>query len=411
MLIVKRLLVVLAGVSCLVLGLQAQSSLPRVQAGDLVRLGTFKVPSNIRSGGQANAGFEYGGTALAFNPAQNSLFMVGHLWDQLSGEISIPQIGGTATLLQPLRDATEGRMSQINPGDSNSKMIGGQLAWGNKLIVSAYSYYDGQGSQVLSHFTRPLSLSTTGQLAGPLRVGPLGAGFYSGYMGLIPAEWQAKLGGPALTGNADLGVISRTSYGPAVFAFDPSNLSGTGAQPLVYYPEAHQSLGSWAGANQLYGGADTVKGIVFPSGTSTVLFFGKHGATFCYGVGTSNQALDGKPSGNGVDPYCYDPDDGGKGVHGYPYSPYVWAYDANDLAAVHSGSKQPWDLRPYAVWSLPGMGAQVGGAAYDPATKRIYVTEMFGDSDRPIVHVFEVSIGTTPTATAPRAPVNVRIIG
>ena len=161
-----------------------------------------------------------------------------------------------------------------------------------------------------------MSLSTAGQVTGPLRVGPLGAGFYSGYMGLIPAEWQAKFGGPALTGNADLGIISRTSYGPAASAFDPSNISGTGAQPLVYYPEAHQTLGPWGGANQFYGGADTMRGIVFPSGTSTVLFFGKHGGTFCYGVGTSNQSLDGKPSGNGVDPYCYDPDDGGKGVHG-----------------------------------------------------------------------------------------------
>ena len=63
--------------------------------------------------------------------------MVGHVWDQLSGEISIPALGGTATLLQNLRDATEGKIGQINPGDPNSKMIGGQLAWGNTLIVSA----------------------------------------------------------------------------------------------------------------------------------------------------------------------------------------------------------------------------------------------------------------------------------
>jgi hypothetical protein len=392
------------------LGLHAQSSAPRVQAASIVRLGTFRVPSDIHAGGQANAGFEYGGTALGFNPARNSLFVTGHTWDQLTGEIGIPSLGGTATLLQTLADSVEGKLGQINPGDPNSKIIGGNLVWGTKLIVSGYSYYDGNGTQVVSHFSRSITLSTKGQVSGPVRVGPLGAGFYSGYMGTVPAEWQSAFGGPALTGNADLGVISRTSFGPAVFAFNPDTMTSTGAQPLVYYPEAHPTLGPWSGANQYYGGADTVKGVVFPAGTSTVLFFGRHGGTFCYGVGTSNQSLAGTRSPNGVDPYCYDPDDNGKGVHGYPYSPYVWAYDANELASVHAGQRNPWDVRPYAVWALPGMGAQIGGAAYDPATKRIYVSQMFGDGDNPLVHVFNVTVGTATTNTPPHPPSNVRIV-
>ena len=362
-----------------------------MQSANLVHLGTFHVPTGIHSGGQANAGFEYGGTTLSFDATRSGLYMTGHDWDQFTGEISIPALGGTATLLQPLVDATEGKLSSINPTDPNSKKIGGALVYDGKLIVSAYSYYDGNGSQVLSHFTRPLSLGATGQVVGPVRVGPLGAGFYSGYMGVVPAAWQGAFGGPALTGNADLGVITRTSFGPAIFAFDPANPSLGGAQPLVYYPEAHRTLGPWNAASPYFGGADKLRGVVFPTGTSTVLFFGLHGTTFCYGVGTSNPRLAGQPSGNGVDPYCYDPASGSKGVHGYPYEAAVWAYDANDLAAVHAGAKQAWAVVPYGIWPLTDLDdSSVGGAAYDPVTRRIYVSEMFGDGDNPLIHVYTI---------------------
>ena len=90
----------------------------RLQPANLVHLGTFQVPTGIHSGGQADAGFEYGGTALAFDATRNGLYMTGHDWDQFTGEISIPALGGTATLLQPLVDATEGKLSSINPTDT-----------------------------------------------------------------------------------------------------------------------------------------------------------------------------------------------------------------------------------------------------------------------------------------------------
>src|SRR5262249_14676939 len=161
------------------------------------------------------------------------------------------------------------------------------LPWGDRLIISVYDYYDAAGAQVLSHLSRPLQLDVKGQVSGPFQVGPLGAGYYSGYMGVVPTEWQAKLGGPALTGQADINIITRTSLGPDAFVFDPANLNGGTAKPLVYYPTDHATLGAWAQSNPLYGGADTMKGVVFPKGTSSMLFFGKHGTTFCYGIGTS----------------------------------------------------------------------------------------------------------------------------
>jgi hypothetical protein len=131
----KTALIGSVGLAVAMVTAHAQPAPPRVQAANLVYQGAFRVPSGIHSGGQANAGFEYGGTAVGFNPARPSLFIAGHDWDQFVGEISIPALGGTATLLQGLVDATEGKLDSINPSDPNSKKVGGTLPWRNKLIV------------------------------------------------------------------------------------------------------------------------------------------------------------------------------------------------------------------------------------------------------------------------------------
>ena len=213
-------------------------------------------------------------------------------------------------------------------------------------------------------------------------MGALGAGVVSGYFGLVPAAWQAVLGGPVLNGNCCLGVISRTSYGPAVSTIDPTTIgvsTPASSTPLVYYPSVYPALAPWNGTNPYFNGTTEVRGIVFPEGTRSVLFFGRHGlGPFCYGTGDD----------------CNDPVDGAKGTHGYPYAYYVWAYDAADLAAVKNGQKQPWDVKPYAVWQLnlpfAVENAHLGGATYDPATGRIFVSQAFGDGTKPLIHVFTI---------------------
>src|SRR5438034_1085049 len=51
---------------------------PLVQASHLVYEGAFRLPADTIG----ESSFAYGGTALAFNPARNSLFLVGHDWQQ-----------------------------------------------------------------------------------------------------------------------------------------------------------------------------------------------------------------------------------------------------------------------------------------------------------------------------------------
>jgi hypothetical protein len=359
---------------------------PLVTRDGLVYAGAFRLPGGSING----SSFGFGGTALAFNPSSNSLFLVGHDWHQLVAEVAIPDVRSassldrlaTASLLQPFRDVTEGKFGSLG---AEATKIGGLLPYRDKLYVSAYVFYDAAHTQVSSHLVTSTDLSVTGDAGGPYRVGTVGAGFVSGYFATIPAAWQAALGGPVLNGNCCLSIISRTSQGPAAFAIDPAQLENATplpATPLVYYPMDHHTLGAWNETSEYFGDAQA-KGVVFPEGTRSVLFFGWKGVgAFCYD--TPQHA-------------CEDPAWPYKGSHAYPYKYFVWAYDANDLAAVKRGERQPWDVVPYAAWivTLPFANGfeRIQGAAYDPATNRIFVTQAGGDGDLPLVHVFTVRAG------------------
>lgn len=399
------------------IGIDAQSVQPLVQKTDLVYQGAFRVPAGVFGG----SSFAYAASGLAFNPARNSLYITGHDWEQQVAEISIPSVRitnalatlSTASVLQPFVDPTEGRGSQVDP--ANTIKIGGLLVDNGQLLFTQYSFYDADASQVLSHFVSGLDLSVKTDARGPFQVGTIGAGFVSGYMAQIPLDWQSALGGAVLTGNCCIPIISRTSFGPAAFAINPADIgvrNPVPSVPLVYYPAAHP-LSAWDGTDPNFNGATAMGGVVFPNGTRTVLFIGRHGAgPFCYGPGTADHALAGTTAPEGIDKYCYDPTNDSKGTHSYPYASYVWAYDANDLAAVRMGTKFAWDVRPYAVWPLPlpfATGSNlIRGVAYDSQTGRVFISQAFGDGERPVIHLFRVQVGAS--LTLPTAPTNVRII-
>ncbi len=381
--------------------------------GNLLYQGAFRIPRGA-FGDPHGDGLTYPDSGLTYNPANNSLFINGHVWWQLTAEISIPQVVNstnlaslnTATVRQNLTDVTEGHLANIYAGGTPTRdpLLGGLLVYNGKLIGTSYEYYDGSNLTRLSHFTSSLNLAQTGDFQGMYLVGdPLKTAFVSAYMALVPAAWQASLGGPALTGNCCVSIISRSSWGPAASAFDPDKLgvvSPVPVTPLVEYTSANP-LGASLDqqSNPYFEQGDEMRGLVFAAGARSLLFFGRHGTgPFCYGEGTANPALDhtAVPGSPGVI-YCYDPVITSKGSHSYPYAHYVWAYDANDLAAAKAGTKQPWQVRPYAVWTLGlpsafGIAGYAGiqGAAYDPSTQRIYVSQKLADGSLPLIHVFTV---------------------
>ena len=66
----------------------ATANLPLVQQATLTYQGSFRLPD----GEIAGTSFGYGGTAIAFNPARGSLYIVGHDWHQRVAEIAVPEI-------------------------------------------------------------------------------------------------------------------------------------------------------------------------------------------------------------------------------------------------------------------------------------------------------------------------------
>jgi hypothetical protein len=379
-------------------------SWPRLGRSDLAYRGAFRLPRPIDD----TRTFSYGGTALAYNALHHSLLAVGHDWYQLTAEVTIPKlrraehVGGLrrARFLQQFTDATDGAIDRSG-GDNNK--IGGQLVQHGRLYGSVYVYYDASGSQTRSHWARDSTSLTAGTARGLYRVGKLGAGMVSGFMAEVPRRWRGLLGGPALTGNCCIPIISRTSFGPAAFAFDPARLGaedGAHDAPLVYYPQDHPTIGAWDASwgprnGIFFGGGTTVTGVVFPRGTRSVLFFGTQGiGRFCYGEGTGDRSLEGEPTPDGST-WCYDPDGSSKGTHAYPYVPMVWAYDAARLRAVRRGRRRPWQVKPYATWrlSLPYGSSRVGGAAYDGRAGLIYVSQQYADDTQPVIHAFRVKRG------------------
>jgi hypothetical protein len=355
---------------------------------DLQYVGAFKLPS----GTFGASSFSYGGTALAFNPANNSLFLVGHDHQQAVAEVRIPTSVvnssnlnnlATATVLQPFVNV----LSRV-PNDTltGTVKVGGLMVVNGQLVGTAYEYYDGDANAVQSHFVlNSLNLSTA-SVGGLYTVGTLGGGFVGGYMAPVPAEWQAALGAPYVTGQAALSIIGRTSSGPALFGFDPARLGAipAPATPYVNYPLSNP-LGVIDQANPYFNGNTEIKGVVFAPGTRSVLFFGSHGIG-AVGYGEPHE--------------FNDPHRGGKGWHSVNgnYAYQVWAYDVNDLIAVRNGQKQPWEIRPYEVWNfdlpLPDGAKHIGGAAFDAATGRLYVSQQHtGPDETPVIHVFQLPPG------------------
>ena len=400
--------------------LAASSDLPLLQASDLQYQGAFRVPTG-KYGTDANAIFDYSDDGLAYNANNNSLFIKGHTYGQLVAEISIPAIVNssninnlkTAAMLQNFVEITEGNLWQENI--TNGMRLGGLLVYNSKLIGAAWAYYDGAGQQTKSHFTSGMTLATSGDFHGLYTVGNVFPAFVGGYMTTIPPEWQSALGGLALTGHCCTSIIGHQSLGPSAWVFDPDKLgvqNPVPATPVVEYPIDHPTLGTWSGngsIHPLYNMSTLITGIVFPQGTRSVLFFGRTGTgTPCYGCGGSTN-----PGGECANQWCYDPVDGSKGTHAYPYSSYLWAYDVNDFIAVKNGSKNPWDITPYyhGPISLPfDTGAnELNGAAYDPATQRIYVVQKCAQGNcLPIIHVFKVNGAASGDSTPPAAPTSLR---
>lgn len=428
---------------------------PLIYANHLQYTGAFRVP-------RGNVGFSYGGSVIAYNKANDSLFIATKEEGEVA-EISIPQAINspqisdlnTAVVLQNITDITEGNIRNIGEEGANiptgAIRLGGMVVLDDLLVGTAFHFYDAGGETKLSHFKSGLNLSATGDFQGMFQVGnppetPT-SGFVSGWLSTIPSNWQSSLGGVTLTGNGTLSIISRTSFGPAAFSFNPSELShATFAQanPLMYYDSKHPSLGENNSTNSDFNGTTKIGGMVMIDGTRTVLYFGYHGTSrYVYGhhspdpmyadvctepdlctqgpmgwsicadplnctTGRRGIPFDPVCSGSGKEGCYYDPSGiGAKGPHAFPYVHKVWAYDANDFVEAKAGLKEPWEVLPYAIWTMPSIfhpSSPYGGpAAYDKDKKLLFISQPSADlvgccEKLPLIHVFKVDTTIPPNS-------------
>ena len=389
--------------------------LPLFASGDMVYLGAFQVPT-----GQAGSStFEYGGKALTYNPARNSLFMAANVNDGLHvSEVSIPAVLANgkslssmpvASVLQPFVDL--GRLLTIDASgnaitptlDYENLSIGGLLVAGGGLTGGMYMGYTGAEPENSrnSHFrTSSLNLATltASNVQGLIDVrhsaDAVDSRIRGGYMAEVPEMWRPYIGSQYVTGAAGQNRIQFSSSGPALFGFDAVNPKGSSASALVSYPSGHALQWSNSiseGPKRIFNGTTKVDGVAFVPGTRSVIFIGSNGlSSIGYGDGAlfNDQArpYSGYHSQNGV--YAYQ----------------IWAYDIDDFMAVRNGTKASWDLRPTSVLNfdlpIPEASKYLGGVAFDAATNRLYVSQNeAGPSDTPVIHVYQLGRQTAATST------------
>lgn len=391
----------------------AQSTAPLIQQSNLNYLGAFSLPNTTWYGTSA---FVYGGHGLMpYNDpstGKRTLFIEGHA--QYPGNVAQIEIPASfvkstnwnslpmATILQNFSDITDGKLSTVDPTNSNNPtFIYGILPYNGRLIVAASNVYS--FSQNVSHGVSGLNLATQNDFKGFYTVNseapPRAVG---GPMTLIPPEWRSAFGGPAFTSNFGISVVSATSAGPTLTVFNPDDVGVKNPIPgttILFYPLSNPACGSVgceATQNNVFNLTTGYGGIAFPTGSRSVLFIESQGTgPYCYGTAAECN-----------DPYQPDV----KGPHAPPYRYQISAYDANDLLAVKNGTKKIWEPKPYAVWplsDLPINRAMIGGAGYDAETGRLFIATDY--SNQPRIEVYQITVsGGTVTTLLP--PTNVKVL-
>jgi hypothetical protein len=260
----------------------------------------------------------------------------------------------------------------------------------------------------------------------------------NGYMFAIPAAWaDSHTGGrPLATGRFRDGGWS--GMGPTLFAYRPwqadgsAPTSGTRLQETVLLlyestlntADIVRCLDGYQNPDEWEGGA----WITTSSGKTAVLVAGTKATGTKYWYGWVNPAGAHLPC---VDVHLIGqmlvcrladgtscPLEDFSGCEGHNDYRGWWStrfdaqfilYDPADLARVAAEQMESWEPQPYANvdiddhlffnppgWEADNLGTgpqrrfRIGAVAYDRGSDLLYVLEMFGDEDKPVVHVWQV---------------------
>lgn len=385
----------------------------QLQPENLIYLGAFAFPPGDE--------WSYSGHALAFYPPGDaggpddgypgSLYTVGHAWNQLVGEITIPApVTETiyadlplAEALQPLSDITGGWLNNCTYAPDCLYREVADLEWLPQNGKMAWNLRDWYNVTALDQDSLGWSNPDKSRAEGVWHIGSRADPVFhnaraSDYLFTAPESFAGVwLGGRSLiAGNHRQAGALGGSQGPTLFALAPwqansplapgSELTATA---LLYYPENSDCTNNNFGAcafggyrvNDNWGGGAWID----TGGQSAVLIFGRKGlGNNCYGI----------PGEDCPASLCTTD----KGWHSDPYEGQILFYDPADLRAVVQGSLQPWEVQPYAILRStvqmfnPNCGV-FGAVAYDAEHGLIYVTEQSaGEYGATAVHVWRVEV-------------------
>lgn len=353
--------------------------------------GAFRFDGGSFGGDDSRYSVNYAVGTLAYNPKNHSLYIAGHAQASRVAEFPIPT-PGMQTMVKDL--PTSGVPLQnfvtVFPADNDQGInrVTGMMVYENALIINAEQWYDADGGNTDTTLVAPNAdqLSTVN---GFFRLN--GGANSAGYMGEIPTELRASFNGAKYFSgwSSVYSIVSRYSYSPSLWAFDPNDLiTGDASSVPNIATTPFMNFGYSTQLRQLFDAYDPdaqasplwnilSNGVVgfFVPGTKTFAVLGSTGGIES-GIGYKITQTDGNLCGG----YCsYDPADN--------YN-YYWLYNIDDIVAANTVS----DPRPYAFGklSLPfddnGEHKIIGGTV-DTTSNTLYIAlsnaGQVGRYDRP----------------------------
>lgn len=407
------------------LGAQTSSEF-LLHPSDLEYLGAFKLPTTV-----SGSTFGAGGFQLALNPQGDpggggdgfpgSLYISGHVRDQLVAEVSIPapvvstahddSVLPRAQVITPFRDPTGG-LKDATGIASGDQRLGGMCFFdagdgkGIQLYWTVWQWYNVSATDHPSHgISNPYNQASNSR--GVWFLGDFHIQMTAGYIFSVPKDFaDLHLGGKRLISGLEVATgTATTSNGPAMFAYAPWKEAGgnppsgshLGVTPLMYFPHATPAPGyepcdEWRGGSWVTAG--TKQAIIIVGRKSL-------GAVY-YGIGRPGDC------------------NAWKGYHCDPYDPMFLFFDPEMLAASSRGDVLPWKVSWYFSWSpkaflWPTCEGHVDGVDYDPTRRLLYVLQSQAYDEAffpyPLVHVFRVNGDPGPKdIVPPSAPNNLKVV-
>lgn len=355
-------------------------------------LGAFRLPS----GGTGYASWNYGGAGLAYYPDGDStgpndgfpgsLYGIGHCYEWLISEVSIPVpvISPTHDLNELNTATTLQDFSKVDVGLNSDEIFGLEYMSPQGSQTAAKLYF-GQGrmfpiNDKPNHGWCNIDLSNP-EPAGLWYIGNLPT-VESGYsLFEIPDDWaNANIGGKKLaTGRHRWGQGS--GEGPRIFAVapwqdgnPPPDSTNLNYQTLLRYESSTQAINGYRITDNWHEGAWLTNG-----NNSAVVICTHLG----YGCIWYDHAV----------------------FSDYRVSALQF-FNPSDLKAVVDNQIQPYEPQPYATLDISSVlysydcnnvsqGIKIRGMAYDRQRGLLYIAEYKGDGDKPLIHVWRINWTTS----------------